>query len=95
MPFDLTSFGEGDCASVVIQLAQDLSLRFEMTDHFSVSFRAHREKSFFTARSIQTAPPPALIDLTAVSGRNRLRIHIDDEYVRRGLCQIVGADNTP
>jgi hypothetical protein len=29
---------KGDCASVVIQLAQDLSLRFEMTDHLECHF---------------------------------------------------------
>jgi hypothetical protein len=32
---------------VVIQFAQDLSLRFRDDRLFSVSFRAHREKSFF------------------------------------------------
>jgi hypothetical protein len=45
----------------MIQFGQDLSLSFEMTDHFRVSFRAPREKSFFDLEtSIQTEPLPSL-----------------------------------
>jgi uncharacterized protein YijF (DUF1287 family) len=83
---------KGDCASVVIQLAQDLSLRFEMADHLACHFeRIPRNLSFSAIHS--NAPPPALIDLTAFSGRNRLRFTLTLNMPGAVFGQIVGADN--
>jgi hypothetical protein len=64
------------------------------TQHANTLKSGWQSKNAFRFDVVRRKDDCVSVDLTAVSGRNRLRIHIGAEYAGAVFGQIVGDDNT-